>query len=97
MHLGAGEGRAPVTYVPIGKIHAARIARERANGLCQRWAWRHGHGARISRPGLRAPFDRLPTLDEYEAAEEAKGGGAPNEQEGIGVMRYADLWMAMKR
>jgi hypothetical protein len=46
--------------------------------------------------GYEPPFEMLPTLDEYEVAEEAKGSRAPNEWEGS-AMKYADLWMAMKR
>jgi hypothetical protein len=36
---------------------------------------RHGHGsANIAALGYEPPFEMLPTLDEFEAAEEAEDG-----------------------
>jgi hypothetical protein len=36
-------------------------------------------------------------LDDYEAAEEARAADTPEEPVKSGDMRYADLWVAMKR
>jgi hypothetical protein len=48
--------------------------------------------------GIEPPFETLPTLDEFEAAQEAEGADEPEKLDASsGSVRYVDLWFAMKR